>query len=221
MSAAIQFNKVSLKYGNKADTVEVLKSISFSIGIEEVVSIVGPSGSGKTSIIMLASGLETASKGSIKINSQEIVGLKENELSEVRRENIGIVFQSFYLIPNLTAVENVLLSLEASQQFNLEKDAEELLDEFGLSHRLHHLPGELSGGEQQRVAIARALINKPKIILADEPTGNLDSANSESMIDLLFEYTKRSQTALVIVTHDNSIAKRCDRIIEIRDGQIV
>ena len=221
MSAAIQFNKVSLKYGNKADTVEVLKSISFSIGIEEVVSIVGPSGSGKTSIIMLASGLETASKGSIKINNREIVGLKENELSEVRRENIGIVFQSFYLIPNLTAVENVLLSLEANQQFNLEKDAVELLDEFGLSHRLHHLPSELSGGEQQRVAIARALINKPKIILADEPTGNLDSANSESMIDLLFDYTKRSQTSLVIVTHENSIAERCDRIIELRDGQIV
>ncbi len=221
MSAAIQFNKVSLKYGNKADTVEVLKSISFSIGIEEVVSIVGPSGSGKTSIIMLASGLETASKGSIKINNREIVGLKENELSEVRRENIGIVFQSFYLIPNLTAVENVLLSLEANQQFNLEKDAEELLDEFGLSHRLHHLPSELSGGEQQRVAIARALINKPKIILADEPTGNLDSTNSESMIDLLFDYTKRSQTSLVIVTHENSIAERCDRIIELRDGQIV
>ncbi len=221
MSAAIQFNKVSLKYGIKADTIEVLKSISFSIDSEEVVSIVGPSGSGKTSIIMLASGLETASKGSIKINNQEIVGLRENELSEVRRENIGIVFQSFYLIPNLTAVENVLLSLEASQQFNLEKDAEELLDEFGLSHRLHHLPSELSGGEQQRVAIARALINKPKIILADEPTGNLDSVNSESMIDLLFDYTKRSQTSLVIVTHENSIAERCDRIIELRDGQIV
>ena len=221
MSAAIQFNKVSLKYGIKADTIEVLKSISFSIDSEEVVSIVGPSGSGKTSIIMLASGLETASKGSIKINNQEIVGLKENELSEVRRENIGIVFQSFYLIPNLTAVENVLLSLEASQQFNLEKDAEVLLDEFGLSHRLHHLPSELSGGEQQRVAIARALINQPKIILADEPTGNLDSVNSESMIDLLFDYTKRSQTSLVIVTHENSIAERCDRIIELRDGQIV
>ncbi|MEC7596342.1 MAG: ABC transporter ATP-binding protein [Pseudomonadota bacterium] len=221
MSAAIQFNKVSLKYGTKADTVKVLKSISFSIDSEEVVSIVGPSGSGKTSIIMLASGLETASNGSIKINNQEIVGLKENELSEVRRENIGIVFQSFYLIPNLTAVENVLLSLEANQQFNLEKEAEELLDEFGLSHRLHHLPSELSGGEQQRVAIARALINKPKIILADEPTGNLDSVNSESMIELLFDYKKRSQTSLVIVTHENSIAKRCDRIIELRDGQIV
>jgi len=221
MNTAIQFKDVSLRYGTKSDTVEVLKSISFSIDSKEVVSIVGPSGSGKTSIIMLASGLETASSGSVKINSQEIVGLKENELSEVRRKNIGIVFQSFYLIPNLTAVENVSLSLEANQQFNLEKDAENLLDEFGLSHRFHHLPSELSGGEQQRVAIARALINKPKIILADEPTGNLDTANSDSMMDLLFDYTKKSQTSLVMVTHDNSIAKRCDRIIEIRDGQVV
>ena len=221
MNASIQFNNVSLSYGEIADEVEVLKSISFAIDSSEVVSIVGPSGSGKTSIIMLASGLENATKGSIKINGEEIVGLKEKELSEVRRKNIGIVFQSFYLIPNLTAVENVLLSLEANQQYSLEKDAEELLGEFGLSHRMHHLPSELSGGEQQRVAIARALINKPKIILADEPTGNLDSVNSESMIDLLFEYTKKSHTSLVMVTHDNSIAKRCDRIIEIRDGQIV
>ena len=221
MNASIQFNNVSLSYGDIAEEVKVLKSISFSIGSSEVVSIVGPSGSGKTSIIMLASGLENATKGSIKINGQEIVGLKEKELSEVRRKNIGIVFQSFYLIPNLTAIENVLLSLEANQQYSLEKDAELLLGEFGLSHRMHHLPSELSGGEQQRVAIARALINKPKIILADEPTGNLDSANSESMIDLLFEYTKKSHTSLVMVTHDSSIAKRCDRIIEIRDGQIV
>ena len=221
MNASIQFNNVSLSYGEIADEVEVLKGISFAIDTSEVVSIVGPSGSGKTSIIMLASGLENATKGSIKINGEEIVGLKEKELSEVRRKNIGIVFQSFYLIPNLTAVENVLLSLEANQQYSLEKDAEELLGEFGLSHRMHHLPSELSGGEQQRVAIARALINKPKIILADEPTGNLDSVNSESMIDLLFDYTKKSHTSLVMVTHDNSIAQRCDRIIEIRDGQIV
>jgi len=218
MNASIQFNNVSLSYGDIAEEVEVLKDISFSIDSTEVVSIVGPSGSGKTSIIMLASGLESASKGSIQINGKEIVGLKEKELSEVRRKNIGIVFQSFYLIPNLTAV---VLSLEANQQYSLEKDAENLLGEFGLSHRMHHLPSELSGGEQQRVAIARALINKPKIILADEPTGNLDSVNSESMIDLLFEYTKKSHTSLVMVTHDSSIAKRCDRIIEIRDGQIV
>jgi putative ABC transport system ATP-binding protein len=221
MSEAIQFNNVSLNYGSKNDVVEVLKSINFSVNSEEIISIVGPSGSGKTSIIMLASGLESATEGSIKINNQEIVGLKENQLSEVRRKNIGIVFQSFYLIPNLTAIENVLLSLEANQKYNQDEEAKALLAEFGLSHRLNHLPSELSGGEQQRVAIARALINKPKIILADEPTGNLDSTNSESMMDLLFNYTRKSKTSLVMVTHDNSIAERCDRIIEIKDGQIV
>ena len=221
MSEAIQFNNVSLNYGSKNDVVEVLKSINFSVNSEEIISIVGPSGSGKTSIIMLASGLESATEGSIKINNQEIVGLKENKLSEVRRKNIGIVFQSFYLIPNLTAIENVLLSLEANQKYNQDEEGKALLAEFGLSHRLNHLPSELSGGEQQRVAIARALINKPKIILADEPTGNLDSTNSESMMDLLFNYTRKSKTSLVMVTHDNSIAERCDRIIEIKDGQIV
>jgi len=221
MSEAIQFNNVSLNYGSKNDVVEVLKRINFSVNSEEIISIVGPSGSGKTSIIMLASGLETASEGSIKINNEEIVGLKEDKLSEVRRKNIGIVFQSFYLIPNLTAIENVLLSLEANKKYNQDDDAKALLADFGLYHRLNHLPSELSGGEQQRVAIARALINKPKIILADEPTGNLDSANSESMMDLLFNYTKKSKTSLVMVTHDNSIAERCDRIIEIKDGQIV
>ena len=221
MSEAIQFNNVSLNYGSKNDVVEVLKRINFSVNSEEIISIVGPSGSGKTSIIMLASGLETATEGSIKINEEEIVGLKEDKLSEVRRKNIGIVFQSFYLIPNLTAIENVLLSLEANQKYNQDDDAKALLADFGLYHRLNHLPSELSGGEQQRVAIARALINKPKIILADEPTGNLDSTNSESMMDLLFNYTKKSKTSLVMVTHDNSIAERCDRIIEIKDGQIV
>ena len=221
MSEAIQFNNVSLNYGSKNDVVEVLKRINFSVNSEEIISIVGPSGSGKTSIIMLASGLETATEGSIKINNEEIVGLKEDKLSEVRRKNIGIVFQSFYLIPNLTAIENVLLSLEANHKYNQDDDAKALLADFGLYHRLNHLPSELSGGEQQRVAIARALINKPKIILADEPTGNLDSANSESMMDLLFNYTKKSKTSLVMVTHDNSIAERCDRIIEIKDGQIV
>jgi putative ABC transport system ATP-binding protein len=221
MSTAIQFNNVSLNYGSEDGLVRVLKSVNFSVNSDEIVSIVGPSGSGKTSIIMLAAGLEMASEGSIKINSQEIVGLRENDLSDVRRKNIGIVFQSFYLIPNLTAVENVLLSLEANQKYNRDEEAKSLLGEFGLSHRINHLPSELSGGEQQRVAIARALINKPKIILADEPTGNLDSANSESMMDLLFEYTKKSKTSLVMVTHDDSVASRCDRIIEIKDGQIV
>ena len=199
----------------------MLKGISFSVKSDETISIVGPSGSGKTSIIMLAAGLEKSTEGSIKVHSQEITNLKENELSKIRRQNIGIVFQSFYLIPNLTAIENVLLSLEANEKYNLDHVAKELLGEFGLSHRINHLPSELSGGEQQRVAIARALINKPKIILADEPTGNLDSENSQIMMKLLLDYTKKSKTSLVLVTHDTSLAQRCDRIIELNDGNIV
>ncbi len=221
MSAAIEFSNVSLGYGFADELIKVLKSISFSVDSDEAVSIVGPSGSGKTSIIMLAAGLEKSSEGSIKIHGQEITDLKENELSQIRRQNIGIVFQSFYLIPNLTAIENVLLSLEANQKYNLDSEAEALLQEFGLSHRINHLPSELSGGEQQRVAIARALINKPKIILADEPTGNLDDDNSQSMMKLLFDYSKKSKTSLVLVTHDISLAQRCDRIIELKDGSIV
>ena len=221
MSAAIEFSNVSLEYGLGDGLIKVLKGISFSVNSDETVSIVGPSGSGKTSIIMLASGLEKSTEGSIKVHSQEITNLKENELSQIRRQNIGIVFQSFYLIPNLTAIENVLLALEANQKYNLDHVAKELLGEFGLSHRINHLPSELSGGEQQRVAIARALINKPKIILADEPTGNLDGENSQIMMKLLLDYTKKSKTSLVLVTHDTSLAQRCDRIIELNDGNIV
>ena len=221
MSAAIEFSNVSLEYGLGNELIKVLKGISFSVNSDETVSIVGPSGSGKTSIIMLAAGLEKSTEGSIKVHNQEITNLKENDLSQIRRQNIGIVFQSFYLIPNLTAIENVLLSLEANQKYNLDHVAKELLGEFGLSHRINHLPSELSGGEQQRVAIARALINKPKIILADEPTGNLDGENSQIMMKLLLDYTKKSKTSLILVTHDTSLAKRCDRIIELNDGNIV
>ena len=220
MSAAIEFSNVSLEYGLGNELIKVLKCISFSVNSDETVSIVGPSGSGKTSIIMLAAGLEKSTDGSIKIHDQEITNLKENDLSQIRRQNIGIVFQSFYLIPNLTAIENVLLSLEANQKYNLDNVAKALLGEFGLSHRINHLPSELSGGEQQRVAIARALINKPKIILADEPTGNLDGENSQIMMKLLLDYTKKSKTSLVLVTHDTSLAQRCDRIIELNDGNI-
>ena len=221
MSAAIEFSNVSLEYGLGDELIKVLKGISFSVNSDETISIVGPSGSGKTSIIMLAAGLEKSTEGSIKVHSQEITNLKENELSKIRRQNIGIVFQSFYLIPNLTAIENVLLSLEANEKYNLDHVAKELLGEFGLSHRINHLPSELSGGEQQRVAIARALINKPKIILADEPTGNLDGENSQIMMKLLLDYTKKSKTSLILVTHDTSLAQRCDRIIELNDGNVV
>ena len=216
----IWFQDVSLTYGSIENQTKVLKGIVFSIKSDEIVCIVGPSGSGKTSIIMLAAGLEKASSGSILIHGNEITSLNENELSMLRRKHIGIVFQSFYLIPNLSAIENVMLSLEANHKYNMEEQAKELLASFGLSHRTDHLPSELSGGEQQRVAIARALINKPSIILADEPTGNLDEENSQHMMELLFDYTRQNKTSLVVVTHDNEMAHKCDRIIEIKDGKI-
>jgi putative ABC transport system ATP-binding protein len=218
---SIKFQNVSLVYGSVSNQTKVLSEVNFSIGESEIVSIVGPSGSGKTSIIMLAAGLEKSTSGSIYIHDNDITGLSENELSLLRRKHIGIVFQSFYLIPNLSALENVMLSLEANKKYNMEDEAVKLLTSFGLSHRIDHLPSELSGGEQQRVAIARALINNPSIILADEPTGNLDEENSSNMIQLLFDYTRESKTSLVIVTHDTETANQCDRIIEIRDGKIV
>ena len=201
--SVIQFSDVRLTYGPSSSPVEVLKGVSFSLNSNEIISIVGPSGSGKTSIIMLAAGLEKATSGIININNQNITELGENALSAIRRKNIGIVFQSFYLIPNLSALENVLLSLEADQKYNGDEEAINLLTEFGLGHRIHHLPSELSGGEQQRVAIARALINKPSVILADEPTGNLDEATSENMTKLLFAYNRAQQTAKEMVTHKN------------------
>ena len=219
--SVIQFSDVRLSYGPSSNRVEVLKGVSFCLNSNEIVSIIGPSGSGKTSLIMLAAGLEKTTSGTISINNQDITELSENALSAVRRKNIGIVFQSFYLIPNLSALENVLLSLEADQKYNGDEEAIKLLTKFGLGHRIHHLPSELSGGEQQRVAIARALINKPSVILADEPTGNLDESTSQNMMKLLFEYTRAQQTSLVLVTHDNELAKQCDRMIELKDGNIV
>ena len=215
---AIEFSNVSLNYNQSTNPVKVLKNISFLIKEDEIVSIVGPSGSGKTSIIMLTAGLEKISKGTINLHNRVINNLSENELASIRRQHIGIVFQSFYLIPSLSSLENVVLALEANHKYGLEEYAKNLLDEFGLSDRLHHLPGELSGGEQQRVAIARALINKPSIILADEPTGNLDETNSENVIKLLFDYSKKNKSSLILVTHNNEIAKQCDHIIELKGG---
>ena len=212
---------VNLKYQTGNDIIKVLKNINIETKKNESISIVGESGSGKTSLIMLAGGLEKATSGKIFFKDQEISKMSEDEVSKIRRKNIGIVFQSFYLIPNYTAVENVALTLELNNLKNPYDRAKELLDRFGLKNRFNNLPSQLSGGEQQRVAIARAIAMKPKLILADEPTGNLDSENSQMIADILFKYIKEEKSSLIMVTHDLKLANKAKRKIKIKDGKIV
>ena len=169
---------------------------------------------------MLVGGLERATSGKIFFQDQEITKLNEDQVSKIRKKSIGIIFQSFYLIPNYTAVENVALTLELNKFKNPERNAKELLDRFGLKHRLDNLPSQLSGGEQQRVAIARAIAMKPELILADEPTGNLDTENSIMISKILFNYVKEEGSSLIIVTHDSKLANKTDRKIKIKDGKI-
>ena len=220
MSVLLKLNKVNLKYQTGKDNIRVLKDINLTTKKKETISIVGESGSGKTSLIMLIGGLEKATTGKIFFQSHEITKLSEDEVSEIRRKSIGIIFQSFYLIPNYSAVENVALTLELNKFKNPEKDAKQLLDRFGLSHRFNNLPSQLSGGEQQRVAIARAIAMKPELILADEPTGNLDTENSLMISDILFKYVKEEGSSLIMVTHDPKLANKAKRKIKIKDGKI-
>ena len=220
MSTLLKLNKVNLKYQTGKDNIRVLKDINLTTKKKETISIVGESGSGKTSLIMLIGGLEKATSGKIFFQNHEITKLEEDKVSEIRRKNIGIVFQSFYLIPNYTAVENVALTLELNKFKNSEKEAKILLDRFGLNHRFNNLPSQLSGGEQQRVAIARAIAMKPELILADEPTGNLDTENSLMISDILFNYVKEEGSSLIMVTHDPKLAKKAKRKIKIKDGKI-
>ena len=220
MSVLLKLNKVNLKYKTGKDNIRVLKDVNLTTKKKETISIIGESGSGKTSLIMLIGGLEKATSGKIFFQNNEITKLSEDEVSEVRRKNIGIIFQSFYLIPNYTAVENVALTLELNKFKNPEKEARRLLDRFGLSHRFNNLPSQLSGGEQQRVAIARAIAMKPELILADEPTGNLDTDNSLMISDILFKYVKEEGSSLIIVTHDPKLANKAKRKIKIKDGKI-
>jgi len=220
MSTLLKLNKVNLKYQTGKDNIRVLKDINLTTKKKETISIVGESGSGKTSLIMLIGGLEKATSGKIFFQNHEITKLEEDKVSEIRRKNIGIVFQSFYLIPNYTAVENVALTLELNKFKNSEREAKILLDRFGLNHRFNNLPSQLSGGEQQRVAIARAIAMKPELILADEPTGNLDTENSLMISDILFNYVKEEGSSLIMVTHDPKLAKKAKRKIKIKDGKI-
>jgi putative ABC transport system ATP-binding protein len=220
MSTLLKLKKVNLKYQTEKESIKVLKDIDLTTKKKDTISIVGESGSGKTSLIMLIGGLEKATSGKIFFQDQEITALSEDEVSEIRRKHIGIVFQSFYLIPNYTAVENVALTLELNKLKNPEKQAKELLDRFGLKNRFNNLPSQLSGGEQQRVAIARAIAMKPELILADEPTGNLDTENSIMISDILFKYVKDEGSSLIMVTHDPKLADKAKRKIKIKDGKI-
>ena len=221
MNTLLQFSDVHLQYQNGQNLTEVIKGINLSINQNERLAIVGKSGSGKTSLLMLMAGLEKPTLGSIKFQNQELTTYSEDQLTDFRKKNIGIVFQSFYLIPSYTALENVALSLEINFQKNALVQAEEILTDLGLKDRLYHFPNQLSGGEQQRVAIARAIINKPELILADEPTGNLDEENSQVIADLLFNVSQKYQKSLCLVTHDLELANKCDRLMKIDNGTII
>ena len=217
----IELENIHVDLKSSFETINVLKGINLKIFKNESVGIVGESGAGKSTLIMCIAGLELISKGKIFFKNLPIHNLNEDDLALYRSKNIGIIFQSFNLLPSMTALENVNLPIEISGNFKNNKMAMELLTAVGLKNRIFHYPHQLSGGEQQRVAIARSLISNPEILIADEPTGNLDKKNSEDVIKLLFKLKKDFGSTLILVTHDTSMAKLCDRIIKIDNGLIV
>ena len=221
IAPAISLNDVHLTLPSRAGNVDILRGASLTVKQGEAVGIVGPSGSGKTTLLMVIAGLEQASSGTVDVAGQSLTGRGEDWLAAFRRDHVGIVFQSFHLIPTMTALENVAVPLEFRSVINAMEIARDKLTRVGLGHRLTHYPGQLSGGEQQRVAIARALASGAGIILADEPTGNLDQETGEQIIKLLFDLREQDGASLLLITHDRNIAARCDRIAEVRDGRIV
>ncbi|PZO76559.1 MAG: ABC transporter [Mesorhizobium amorphae] len=218
--AAIELADVSLTLGQGASSVHVLKGVSLQVAPGEALGIVGPSGSGKSTLLMVLAGLERVDRGSVRIAGEEITGRSEDQVAAFRGRNVGIVFQSFHLIPNMTALENVAVPLELAGETDAFARAEKELAAVGLANRVTHYPGELSGGEQQRVAIARALAPSPRILIADEPTGNLDGATGRQVADLLFAKAAERGMTLVLVTHDPALAARCTRQVAMRSGVI-
>ena len=216
----IRLEKVKLRLRSRAGEVQILKGIDLSIDEGETVAIVGSSGSGKTSLLMVISGLEQATEGSVKIAGFEFAGASEDRLARIRGANLGVIFQSFHLVPTMTALENAALPLEFSGARDPWGRAKQAIEQVGLAERMDHFPAELSGGEQQRVAIARAIGPRPRLLLADEPTGNLDGRTGNEVMRLLFELVKANGMTLVMVTHDPLIARRCARRVGLADGKV-
>ena len=217
----IDIDDVHLELQSQAGKVHILKGIDLFVKKGTSISVVGPSGSGKSSLLAVVGGIEKTTKGKIQIAGAELSSLNEDELALFRRQHVGIIFQAFHLVPTMTASENVALPLELAGRLDATKAANERLDEVGLSHRLSHYPGQLSGGEQQRVALARALVNEPDLLLADEPTGNLDTETGSQIVDLLFSTQKNRSTTLLMVTHDSKLAALCNETVSMQDGRLV
>ena len=219
-SPVISLTDTTLTLSGNAGQVNILRGISLSVETGETLGLVGPSGSGKSSLLMVLGGLESATSGSVLVLGQDLSSMNEDQLALFRRDHMGVVFQSFHLIPTMTALENVATPLELAGDNEAFTKAEEELRSVGLGDRLHHYPAQLSGGEQQRVALARAAAPRPDILLADEPTGNLDSDNGAAIMDMLFGLRDRHGSTLILVTHDSELAARCDRVIRLRDGML-
>lgn len=217
----VQIRKLSLSLVGGAGEVNILRQIDLQIAVGETLSIVGPSGAGKTTLLMALAGLERPSAGEVEVAGIDLGRLDEDGLARFRRQHVGIVFQSFHLVPSMTALENVALPLEFAGAPDAEARARAALEAVGLGQRLRHFPGELSGGEQQRVALARAFVPRPALLLADEPTGNLDRTTGEMVMELLFGLQREQGTTLVLVTHDDRLADRCQRRLGMADGRLL
>ncbi|MCG3110654.1 MAG: ABC transporter ATP-binding protein [Candidatus Manganitrophus sp. SB1] len=217
----IEISNLTMQLTSGGRTVTILDGIDLSVPAKQFVAVVGPSGSGKSTLLGLIAGLDRPTSGSIRIDGVSLSALSEDDLARLRREKVGMIFQSFHLIPTLTALENVQVPLELRGERAADREAIRLLDAVGLGDRKHHYPVQLSGGEQQRVAVARAYSAKPALLLADEPTGNLDSANGARVIDLLLQLHRDQGSTLILVTHDPSLAARAERVLSLRDGKVV
>lgn len=219
-TAILQLRDIFLSYRGEGHEIKILNGVNLDISQGSSVAILGPSGSGKSSLLSIMTGLEKQTAGTIKVAGHRLDTMNEDQLALFRRDNIGIVLQSFHLIPTMTALENVAVPLELAGRRDAFQIAEQALDHVGLSHRIRHFPSQLSGGEQQRVAIARAIAPNPKIIFADEPTGNLDGKTGHKIVELIFDLQKELGTTLIMITHDTNVAEHCDRILSIHDGLI-